>query len=307
MAASAEATPGAARRVSERTRLLRGPAEGPSWELWERTPPAAFAGLVAGFFAGASELGVSRHRLLPNGELLFMFDLGPGQRLTELGGRACRTSLGGAFLAGLRQRPATFETCEARATVVAARLLPLGAQALLGGLPQAELAERVLDAGDVLGRGAEIDTLRCRMAEAPSLGLALEALERWLLERFTKTRHPAHRATRAVAARLQDTHGRLRVEDLAGTAEVSPRRLRELFQREVGVPPKRLARILRFRHALEHLATAPAVDLTRLALDCGYYDLAHLYRDFRALAGMTPLDYLALRGEGLDGPDVIGG
>ena len=88
--------------------------------------------------------------------------------------------------------------------------------------------------------------------------------------------------------------------------DVSPRRLHELFVREVGVPPKRLARILRFREALERLATAPAVDLTRLALDCGYYDQAHLYRDFRALATMTPVDYLTARGAGLDGPDVLG-
>ena len=93
---------------------------------------------------------------------------------------------------------------------------------------------------------------------------------------------------------------------LAEAADVSPRRLRELFLREVGLPPKRLARILRFREALARLATTPAVDLTRLALDCGYYDQAHLYRDFRALARMTPVDYLTARGAGLDGPDVLG-
>jgi transcriptional regulator GlxA family with amidase domain len=97
------------------------------------------------------------------------------------------------------------------------------------------------------------------------------------------------------------------VDGLADAAALSPRRLRELFLREVGVPPKRLARILRFREALERLATAPAIDRTRLALDCGYCDQAHLYRDFRDLASMTPADYRAALGAGLDGPDVLPG
>jgi transcriptional regulator GlxA family with amidase domain len=94
---------------------------------------------------------------------------------------------------------------------------------------------------------------------------------------------------------------------VADATAVSTRRLRELFVREVGVSPKRLARILRFRAALERLAAAPAVDLTQLALECGYYDQAHLDRDFRELASMTPSEYRVARGAGLDGPDVLPG
>jgi len=50
--------------------------------------------------------------------------------------------------------------------------------------------------------------------------------------------------------------------------------------------PKTLARILRFDHARSLLESgAPASDV---ALDCGYYDQAHLIREFHALAGTTP-------------------
>lgn len=289
-----------------RTRVMRSaPCDPDAWELWERTPSEPLRGLVRSLWAGSSPRAGARHRTLPNGELTLMLHLGAGQELRELGARDCRVRLGGSFLAGLQERPATFETLEANTRVAAVRLLPPGGFGLLSGLPQAEVTGCVLDGESLLGGAAGITALRERMGNAPDLGAALDWLEAWLLARFAASR-PAHAATRAARSLLQGAQGQQRIDGLARAANVSPRRLRELFLREVGVTPKRLARILRFRAALERLATAPAVDLTRLALDCGYYDQAHLHRDFRGLATMTPVDYLTARGAGMDGPDVLG-
>jgi AraC-like DNA-binding protein len=293
-------------QAAERTRVeCSGPDEMP-WEFWQRTPPPSMAGLVAGLWAGSSPKAATRHRTLPNAELMLMLHLGPGQQLVEVEGRPCQVSLGSGFLAGLQERPATFETFEADTRVAAVRLLPLGGWLLLGGLPQVELTGRVVEAEDVLGGRSAIAALRQRMLEAPDLGAALDWLEVWLHERFAQARSP-HPATRAAGSLLRAARGALRVDELTAATGVSARRLRDLFAQEVGVPPKRLARILRFREALERLATAPAVDFSRLALDCGYYDQPHLYREFRDLAGMTPSAYLAALGSGLDGPDVLSG
>jgi AraC-like DNA-binding protein len=264
------------------------------------------AAFVAGLWAGISPGAFSRHRTLPNGELTLMFHLGPAQRLTEVDGRSCNSVLGGGFVAGLQERPATYETVATQTCVAAARLLPLGGWLLLGRIPQADLVGRVVEIEDLLGGRSGVGALRQRMGEARDLGEALDRLERWLLDRFAAARSP-HPVVLAAGTLLRGARGSLRVERLADDTGLSARRLRELFLREMGVPPKRMARILRFRAALERLATAPGVDLTRLALDCGYYDEAHLYRDFRDLATMTPLDYLAALHHGLDGPDVLTG
>lgn len=290
--------------VARRTWVLRSGPDEPPWELWQRTPSAAMAGLVAGLWAGSSPRAGTRHRTLPNGELVLMFNLGSRQRLTELDGRPCTATLARGFLAGLQQRPATFQTLEDHTRVASVRLLPPGAWLLLEGLPQAELSGRVVEIDTAFGRRSGVSELQERMLDAPDFGAALDRLEAWLLERFARAR-PAHATTSSADSLLRRSRGRLRVEGLADAAGLSPRRLRTLFLREVGVPPKRLARILRFREALERLATAPAIDLTRLALECGYYDQAHLYRDFRTLATMTPVGYLAAHGAGLDGPDVL--
>ena len=85
--------------------------------------------------------------------------------------------------------------------------------------------------------------------------------------------------------------------DRAATeAGLSVRHLRRLCQEMSGVPPKYLARIIRFRNAANRiatLATAPAQpDWAQFAIACGYYDQAHLIREFQEFARCTPGRYL---------------
>jgi len=40
----------------------------------------------------------------------------------------------------------------------------------------------------------------------------------------------------------------------------------------------------------------PAVDWAEMAANCGYYDQAHLIREFRSFSGLTPASYLSKRG-----------
>src|SRR5215510_14426082 len=136
--------------------------------------------------------------------------------------------------------------------------------------------------------------LRARMHDARDLGGALDLLEAWLARRLDGAPVP-HDATAAACAALGRARGAASIEAVARACGRSPRRLRELFLREVGVPAKRLARVERFRAAVERLARAPRGALADVADASGYYDQAHMNRDFRALAGMTPGAYLRAR------------
>jgi AraC-like DNA-binding protein len=66
----------------------------------------------------------------------------------------------------------------------------------------------------------------------------------------------------------------------------------ELFKARVGVSPQRFLRILRFQRCLAPLQGGERPDWSALAMDAGYYDQAHLIRDFREFAGFTPSEYL---------------
>jgi transcriptional regulator GlxA family with amidase domain len=77
------------------------------------------------------------------------------------------------------------------------------------------------------------------------------------------------------------------MDALGRLSSLSPRELQRGFRRHVGISPKRLARILRFQEALRLSGLVPWVEV---ALRCGYFDQAHLVRDFRELAGETPVN-----------------
>jgi transcriptional regulator GlxA family with amidase domain len=61
------------------------------------------------------------------------------------------------------------------------------------------------------------------------------------------------------------------------------------FRDEIGLPPKAVARLLRFERAGELAGTMPWAEL---AFECGYYDQSHLINEFRAITGRTPVTFV---------------
>jgi len=73
----------------------------------------------------------------------------------------------------------------------------------------------------------------------------------------------------------------------------SHRRLIARYRDTVGLPPKLVARIVRFERVTAHITTNPAIDWATAATACGYFDQAHLAREVRELAGITPTELRA--------------
>src|SRR5690606_3728398 len=96
--------------------------------------------------------------------------------------------------------------------------------------------------------------------------------------------------------RLARSHGRLAIGEIAADLGWSRKRLIARFRDETGLPPKVIARILRFNCMLSLLDDARGRSLAELADIAGYYDQAHFNRDFRAFARTTPGAWLAERG-----------
>jgi AraC-like DNA-binding protein len=65
----------------------------------------------------------------------------------------------------------------------------------------------------------------------------------------------------------------------------------------VGVGPKQLARVARMQRSVDHLQRdVERETLAGAAAELGYFDQAHMARDFRELAGLAPRDIRAARG-----------
>jgi AraC-like DNA-binding protein len=158
-------------------------------------------------------------------------------------------------------------------------------------LPLSELRDQRVDLEDLRRR----DARRLPGTLDPDTAV-IRALE--LAATLIADGDPDPAATRA-AVLLADP--RARAEDVAAEIGLSVRQLRRRCHTVVGYGPKTLQRVLRFRRFVSRLdAGLPngqdVHDLATLAAQAGYADQAHLTRECRALAGLTPAALARQRG-----------
>jgi AraC-like DNA-binding protein len=197
----------------------------------------------------------------------------------------------GTLLGGLHTTPALIRHDGAQSGIQVA-LLPLGTRALLG-LPGGALANIDVPAEAVLGRAG--DRIQSRIQEADSWSSRFAILDSELGALLRDA--PAIAPEVAWAWRmLLRSGGTVPVAKLAAETGWSSRYLAQRFHVETGLSPKALARVVRFHHARSALRTGGRPGgLAGVAAAYGYYDQAHLAREFRALAGCPPSQWLAER------------
>ena len=197
-----------------------------------------------------------------------------------------------ALLGGLDLSPALIVR-PPRQSGIQLMLSPLGARALLG-LPAAALAAVHVELGDVLRPAAQELTDRLRTVGPWPARFAV--LERFL-GRLLRDEATAGPEVREAWRLTTSSGGQIRVEDLARHVGWSPRHLTVRFRAETGLAPKEAARVVRFDRARRQLAlravSGSPLDLAGLAADRGWYDQAHLTRDWRAFSGLAPTRWLA--------------
>lgn len=150
-------------------------------------------------------------------------------------------------------------------------------------LPLHEITDQVVEMSSLSGK-LERDLMRAT-AESWLISEKIGAVEALLKDYLMNDKHDSW--LMRLADRIVDSRGLVSVDQLASDAGVSSRQLERRFLREVGVGPKLLGRIIRFQQvfrAVEHCNAAWA----EIAIECGYYDQAHLIRDFNQFARQTP-------------------
>ena len=85
-------------------------------------------------------------------------------------------------------------------------------------------------------------------------------------------------------------NGNCKVQDLSSATYYSVRHINQIFQDEVGITPKTIAKTIRFQHAIRELSDEGR-SLTEIANHLGYYDEAHMIHEFKLNAGITPGNY----------------
>jgi AraC-like DNA-binding protein len=255
--------------------LERHEQDGVRWEVARRLPAPSLRPLLGQALEGWTRegpRGASFHEL-PFPGIPLILNLGSPWRVEG--------ATIDSFLAGLHTRP-TQVAGERTFSCLELRLTPLGTRRVLG-LPLHELANRT-EALDELLPGAE--ELTARVRETLTWDERFDLLEAFLAKRLADA-PPAPPQLEWAWRQLVRSGGRVRVRALADDIGWSPRRLIDRFRDHVGLPPKAAARVIRLDRAVSALRTGTP-RIAEVAAACGYADQAHLGRELRELAGVTP-------------------
>jgi AraC-like DNA-binding protein len=256
------------------------------WELAARDAHPSLRGDVASYIGYVEDTDRPlRRREVATTDVTLIISFGPTLDVLDLDGSGARHT---SFVAGLSDAPVLIEHAGIQHGIEV-NLTPLGARRLLG-VPMHELTNRVVALDDLLGA----DLLVERLSEATSWSAQFDLLDAALARRLAETPAPAPEVAWAFG-RLRASSGAAPVTALAGELGWSRRRLVDAFRDQVGLPPKLLARILRFERVVARLRAEDPERWTDVAYDAGYYDQAHFNRDFREFAGVTPSAFLASR------------
>jgi len=262
-----------------------------AWRMDSLAPSARLAPFLRRATAYTVQgMGLSRQRELPNGSAVLVFNLGSELRVEDTKGGRHRFPNPTAFYSGPSDSYVVTETDGAQEGIVVELTLP-GARRLLGR-PLNELRDRMISLADLLGPRA--DEILGRIIEVPSpaarLALIEAAIEACIADADDRGRDLEW------AWNLQHARsGRMPVSELADAVGCSRKHLAVRFDREFGLSPKLLARIMRFDRAIRIVRFGEVTSWSDLAAQCGYADQAHMAREFVAFAGDPPTALLRRR------------
>lgn len=237
---------------------------------------------MAGYAAGL-------HRGLPSAHMTFVISIGPpidvvAQTNPRQSPQDYRCSLGGL------QASSALISHDGYQEGVAVALTPLGSRALFG-VPAGALWDTSVECADVVGPvGSELWE---QLQELPAWPERFAACDR-ILTRMACPDHVVGPELTWAWRTLVQSGGTLSIGRLVEEIGWSRQHLARRFNNEFGSSPKLAARIIRFERARRMLEHTPSyVSIAQVAAACGYYDQAHLNRDFAELAGTSPTTWLA--------------
>lgn len=134
------------------------------------------------------------------------------------------------------------------------------------------LVEKIADAKDIVERAKIFEDAYQNIVQNQKDGGSKENVERY------------------VRKRIYETEGTISIQQLSEETNYSPCYIRRIFKEYHGVSPKQFAQFIRFQHLLDVLKKESAGN-DMVAQNCGYYDEAHMMKEFKNNTGVTMEQY----------------
>lgn len=264
-------------------------------------PEGALGRLVESVWYARGVVPYEQEQVAPTGATVAAVVLGDPIRQRAANGKGEEFLATTGFLVGPHDEPMiNAPTGETHAVGIVTT--PIGCQPVLG-VPPGDLAGRVVDLEAWWPPATE---LRRRLITGVEDGREHERLlaetATFLEDHLVSAGPGLDRIEQAVA--MVEADPAEPISKVAEAVGLSHGHLDEEFARLVGLSPRVLSRLLRVRRVLEELnGSTGAVVWSDLAVRHGWYDQAHMNRDFKRHTGVSPTVYVARRQQAFTGVD----
>jgi AraC-like DNA-binding protein len=274
--------------IARRAHVATGRTGSSRWELAVRPPRPALRPYIrdyCGYIESAP--GLVRRLEYPGPQIVVIIEFDDPVRVYDAGQLRTSARHPGGFVAGLDDQFTLVEHTGVQRGVQV-NLTPIGGR-LFFGLPMSELARQVVSLRDLLG--ADDRSIADRLEAMSDWDSRFDAVEDLVEQRIAASRDRRGAPTASVAwayGQIERRGGAVDIAALSRELGCSHRHLIALFRDHVGLPPRLLARIVRFDGLMSHLRRGGDGSWADLAVRFGYYDQSHLVRDVREFTGQTP-------------------
>lgn len=158
-------------------------------------------------------------------------------------------------------------------------------------IPMQEFSNEIFTFGDVLGnRVAHLEDQLLHAANIRQMACITDDFLLSFLYKRTQNNIFTDSIT-AISNSMTSHISSLNGKHYAYQTNMSLRNFQRRFKEQVGVPLKLYTKVFRFNECLKRKILQPGQSWTSIAYECGYFDQAHLIKDFKAFTGLTPAEF----------------
>lgn len=135
--------------------------------------------------------------------------------------------------------------------------------------------------------------LKRHVLDADTTEECIDMIEDFILKRLIKTQGTPYLQQLQRVFDLMKVKADVHIDELASVACLSERQFRRVFMDNVGMSPKQIQRIMRFRRATNQLIRSVPKNLDKVLYLNGYTDHSHFNHEFHDIVGISPTEYIA--------------